>query len=279
MQTALQRPQNFGGMHFFNPVHRMPLVEVIRGEKTSDETVAKIYQFTKQLGKTPIVVKDRAGFLVNRLLLPYMNEAIWVLNDGATIEDIDRALIEFGMPMGPIELVDEVGVDVGEKVSHILNQAFGARMEPAPLNTRVVEAKRLGKKNGKGFYDYADASGKKKTVGDEIYRILNIKAEKGKIPAVQIVDRCILPMINEASRCLEEQIVHSAEDVDLGMIMGTGFPPFRGGLLKYADDRGLRTILSELQALEKRFGLRYQPSPALLQLVEKNQTFYSAYPQ
>jgi 3-hydroxyacyl-CoA dehydrogenase/enoyl-CoA hydratase/3-hydroxybutyryl-CoA epimerase len=274
MQSVMAKPERFGGMHFFNPVHRMPLVEVIRGDRTNDETVSRIFQFSKQLGKMPIVVKDRPGFLVNRLLMPYLNEATWLLQDGATIEELDEFLLEFGMPMGPMELIDEVGVDVGEKVAKILFDGFGARMEPAPFNAKVVAAGRLGKKNGKGMYEYLDSSGKKKTINPEIYSVIGVTPSKGKVSREEIVDRCILPMINEASRCLDEKIVDSASEVDLGMIMGTGFPPFRGGLLRYADSLGAKAIVEKLKKYQTRFGVRYEPSPALLEMAEKGQTFH-----
>ena len=274
MQTALENPERFGGMHFFNPVNKMPLVEVIRGDKTSDETVSKIFQFSKQLGKTPIVVKDKPGFLVNRLLMPYLNEATWLLKDGASINEIDKYLLNFGMPMGPMELIDEVGVDVGEKVAHILFEGFGARMQPAPFNAKIVAAGRLGKKNGKGLYEYGEAGGRKKTLNPEIYKILGVEPQDGKLTQEEIVDRCILPMINEASRCLEEQVVATAAEVDLGMIMGTGFPPFRGGLLKYADTIGIDTIVDRLKKYQAKFGARYEPAPALLMMQSKKQKFY-----
>lgn len=273
MQSVMSRPERFGGMHFFNPVHKMPLVEVIRGDKTSDQTVAEIFQFSKQLGKTPIVVKDAPGFLVNRLLAPYLNEATYCLADGAPIDEIDRALLDFGMPMGPMELVDEVGVDVAEKVAHILNDAFGTRMPPAPLNAKVVAAKRLGKKNGKGLYEYG-AEGRDRNLNPEIYTILGVSPQPGKLAAEEIVERCILPMINEASRCLEERVVADANDVDLGMIMGTGFPPFRGGLLQYADTLGAKTIVDRLRKYQARFGERFEPAPALLKRAESGQTFH-----
>lgn len=274
MQTVMAKPERFGGMHFFNPVHRMPLVEVIRGDKTSDETVVKIYQFSKQLGKTPIVVKDRPGFLVNRLLMPYLNEATWLLQDGADIKEIDECLLDFGMPMGPMELIDEVGVDVGEKVAHILHDGFGARMEPAPFNTKIVAAGRLGKKNGKGLYQYLDPSGKKKELNPEIYTILGVQPRKGKVSREEIVERCILPMINEAARCLDDRIVETPAEVDLGMIMGTGFPPFRGGLLRYADSLGAKSIVEKLKKYHARFGARYEPAPRLLLMAERDEAFY-----
>lgn len=275
MQKAMSKPERFGGMHFFNPVNRMPLIEVIRGEKTSSETVSRIYQFSKQLGKTPIVVKDAPGFLVNRLLMPYLNEATWMLNEGASIEDLDEAMLDFGMPMGPMELIDEVGVDVGEKVAHILFEAFGARMQPAPFNDKVAKAGRLGKKSMKGFYEYADTAGKGKQLNSEIYSILGVQPKSGAISREEIVDRCVLTMINEASRCLKEGVVATAEEVDLGMIMGTGFPPFRGGLLRYADSLGLPEILSRLKKYEGKGGARFKPSEEIERLAASNGKFHS----
>lgn len=270
MQTALKKPERFVGMHFFNPVAKMPLVEVIRGAKSSDEAVVAVFELSKKLGKTPIVVKDGAGFLVNRLLVPYMNEAAYLLVDGAPIPEIDRALLGFGMPMGPMELVDEVGVDVGEKVLKILNEAFGERMKPAPGIGKVAEAGRLGKKNGKGLYVYEGKDGREKRVDDAIYSIIGIQPRSGALTESEMVERCILPMINEAARCLEDGIVATPEDVDLGMIFGTGFPPFRGGLLRYADTIGVSHVVERLRHYEKRFGERFKPSEALI----KRRKFY-----
>jgi len=274
MQTALKHPERFGGMHFFNPVAKMPLIEVIRGDKTSDETVATLFQFSKKLGKTPIVVKDAPGFLVNRLLAPYLNEATYLLADGASIPEVDEALLKFGMPMGPLELIDEVGVDVGEKVAHILHDAFGDRMLPAPMNGKVVAAGRLGKKTGAGIYLYPKGA-KGKELEPKIYEILGVTPGLNAVAESEIVDRCILPMINEAARCLEEGVVASASEVDLGMIMGTGFPPFRGGLLRFADSLGAKEIVERLRKYEKRFGARFVPSSAILARAASGQLFYS----
>lgn len=278
MQKALRNPERFVGMHFFNPVHRMPLVEVIRGAQSSDEAVAQVYAFSKQLGKTPIVVKDASGFLVNRLLGPYMNEAMYLLAEGNRIEDIDEALLTFGMPMGPIELLDEVGIDVGEKVGHILHDAFGERMTPAPLSGKLTSQGRLGKKTLKGMYAY-EKGGYDKSVDAEIYDILGVKAGASRASYEEIVDRCVLVMVNEAARCLDEKIVSDAETVDLGMIMGTGFPPFRGGLLRYADSLGAREIVTRLKRLaEKVDEKRFAVSPTLSRLAEGNQGFHQAFP-
>jgi 3-hydroxyacyl-CoA dehydrogenase/enoyl-CoA hydratase/3-hydroxybutyryl-CoA epimerase len=273
MASAMKKPERFGGMHFFNPVSRMPLIEVIRGEKSSDETITTIFEFCKRLGKTPIVVKDAPGFLVNRLLMPCLNEATWLLADGVPIPEIDRALSNFGLPMGGLELIDEVGIDTGEKVAHILHDAFGERMLPAPFNDKATKSGRLGKKNGKGFYIY-DPKTRQKSLDPKIYEILGVTPKSGAVSDEEIVERCILPMINEAARCLEEGIVATASEVDLGMIMGTGFPPFRGGLLRYADSLGARAIVEKLKKYQPRLGARFEPSPALVKMAEHGTSFY-----
>lgn len=276
MQKAFQKPQRFCGMHFFNPVHRMPLIEVIRGESSSDEAVSTVYAFSKKLGKTPIVVKDAPGFLVNRLLAPYLNESAYLLADGVPINEIDQALLDFGMPMGPVELIDEVGVDVGAKVVKVLHEAFGDRMPPAALIEKVVSTKRLGKKNLKGFYEYEkEGSRLKKTLSPQIYQLLEVKPEPKKLDAQAIVERCIYPMVNEAIRCLDEKIVEKPQDVDLGMIMGTGFAPFRGGLLRYADQVGLEPILYQLKTLAQKHGKRFEPSEGLVSRASSKTQFYS----
>ncbi len=276
MQKAFKRPERFAGMHFFNPVAKMPLIEVIRGEKSDDRAVSTVYQFSKRIGKTPIVVKDSPGFLVNRLLMPYLNEATYMLSEGAPIDELDRAMETFGMPMGPMELIDEVGVDVGEKVAHILHDAFGERMAPAPGQGKVVAAGRLGKKNGKGLYVYEGKDGRVKRLDPEIYKLIGVEPVQGKIADESIVERCVLPMINEAARCLEEGVVQSAAEVDLGMIMGTGFPPFRGGLLRYADTLGAQRLVDRLRALEKQVGPRFAPAPALVNMAAQGRKFYEA---
>jgi 3-hydroxyacyl-CoA dehydrogenase/enoyl-CoA hydratase/3-hydroxybutyryl-CoA epimerase len=274
MQKAFKKPERFAGMHFFNPVAKMPLIEVIRGEKSDDRAVSTVYQFSKRIGKTPIVVKDSPGFLVNRLLMPYLNEATYMLSEGAPIDELDRAMEKFGMPMGPMELIDEVGVDVGEKVAHILNDAFGERMAPAPGQGKVVAAGRLGKKNSKGLYVYEGKDGREKRLDPEIYKIIGIDPAPGIIGEETVIERCVLPMINEAARCLEEGVVQSAAEVDLGMIMGTGFPPFRGGLLRYADTLGAQRLVDRLRVFEKQVGPRFAPAPALVKMAEQGRRFY-----
>jgi len=270
MARATKRPDKFAGLHFFNPVHRMPLIEVIRGADTSDATVASLVAFSKKIGKTPIVVKDSPGFLVNRILGAYMAEAGRLLAEGAAIEPLDAALVEFGMPVGPVNLFDEVGLDVAAKVSHILENAFGKRMSGDGMLDKIVESGRLGKKNGKGFYIY---EGKNKKVDPAIYAFIP-KTGKFDGSAAEMQDRCVLPMINEAAMCLAEGLVRRPADVDVGMIFGTGFPPFRGGLLRYADARGIDNIVGKLETLAGKYGERFKPAERLMEMKQGGKKFY-----
>ena len=271
MARATKRPDKFAGLHFFNPVHRMPLIEVIRGADTSDATVASLVAFSKKIGKTPIVVlKDSAGFLVNRILGAYMAEAGRMLIEGANIEQLDSALVEFGMPMGPINLFDEVGIDVAAKVSHILENAFGSRMAGEGMLDKIVESGRLGKKNGKGFYVY---EGKNKKIDPAIYALIP-KTGKFDSNSAEIQDRCVLQMVNEAARCLAEGVVRRPEDVDVGMIFGTGFPPFRGGLLRYADSRSIDLVVGKLETLAGKYGERFKPAERLMEMKQNGRKFY-----
>ncbi len=282
MAHALQNPERFAGMHFFNPVNRMPLVEVIRGEKTNDETIATIVKLTKKLGKTPVVVKDVAGFLVNRILLPYMNEASYLLQEGVQIARVDYFIEKFGMPMGPFVLADVVGIDVGVKVAHSLQEAYGSRMQVAGILDEIYNNHKdlLGKKSGQGFYCYSKNEKTKPYVNVKIAEILNaLNASKPVaqtyVSDSEIVDRCILTMVNEAAKCLEEGVVKNARHLDMAMIMGTGFPAFRGGVLRYADSLGIAEVVKRLQGLETKCGERFVISKLLLEMAEKNQKFYA----
>ena len=274
MQRALERPGRLAGMHFFNPVHRMPLVEIIRGEDTSEQAVATVFALTRRLDKTPVIVKDGPGFLVNRVLTPYLNEAGYLLAEGGSIAEIDEALVEFGMPMGPLRLLDEVGLDIARHAGQTMHEAFGERLEPSPALRALEGSDRLGRKNGRGFYVYED--GRDQHPDPAIYEALGSveDAERRRIPPRVIQDRCILPMVNEAARILEEGIARSAGDVDLAMITGTGFPPFRGGLLRYADDLGLRTVVAKLESFESEHGPRFRPAPLLRRKAEAGEGFY-----
>ena len=270
MGGALARPRNFAGMHFFNPVHRMPLVEVIRGEQSSDETVATVFELARRLGKTPIIVKDGPGFLVNRLLAPYLNEAGWLLTEGASIEQVDRVMLEFGMPMGPFRLLDEVGLDVARHAAETMYEAFGERFRSSPGLAALANVKRLGKKGDSGFYRYEGGRGA--GVDETIYAELGdaIPRERRQMPDDVIRDRLLYVMVNEAARTLEDGIVRGAGDVDLGMITGTGFPPFRGGLLKWADTVGVERIREQLARWATESGPRFAPAPSL----STRRTFY-----
>ena len=274
MQGALERPGRFAGMHFFNPVHRMPLVEVIRGGGTSDEAIASVVALTRRLGKTPVVVNDGPGFLVNRILAPYLNEAAWLLAEGGSIEQIDRTLKRFGMPMGPLRLLDEVGLDVARHAGAVMNDAFGERLALPPTMSALAKTELLGRKGGRGFYTYEN--GREKEVNGEIYTSLGatLPAERKELPEQDILDRALLAMVNEAARVLEDGIVQSAGDVDLGMITGTGFPPFRGGLLRWADAIGMQQVLRRLEELHAQHGARFEPAPLIRERAAAGRGFY-----
>ena len=277
MGEALDRPERFCGMHFFNPVHRMPLVEVIRGPASSDAAIATVYRLSVRLGKVPVVVGDGPGFLVNRSLGPYLNEAGYLLEDVGSVDAIDRVAKGFGMPMGPLRLVDEVGIDVSGHAGASLQRGLGDRLTPAPLLTAIGESGRLGKKGGLGFYRYE--GDKEKGVDPDVYAILGLSGTASHtVDASAIRSRLILAMINEAARILEDGIVASAADVDLAMIMGTGFPPFRGGLLRFADTLHPRGILDQLRELHDQLGPRFEPAPVVVRLASEDRTFYEAFP-
>lgn len=276
MAHSLQNPERFAGMHFFNPVNRMPLVEVIRGEKTSDETIATVVKLSKKLGKTPIVVKDVAGFLVNRILLPYMNEAAYLLQEGAEVKRVDAVIEKFGMPMGPFILADVVGIDVGVKVAHSLFESYGERMRVADVLDEIYNNHKelLGKKSGKGFYDHATEELNRDIEGivSDVRKAKNI--HQIFISDFEIIDRCILTMVNEAAKCLEENVVKNARYLDMAMIMGAGFPAFRGGVLRYADSRGITEIVEKLQELNKKHGARFEVSKLLIEMAKEGKKFY-----
>ncbi|MFK8137525.1 MAG: 3-hydroxyacyl-CoA dehydrogenase NAD-binding domain-containing protein [Bdellovibrionales bacterium] len=275
MAKGHPKPENFGGMHFFNPVHKMPLVEVIRGEQTSDVTTATIFDLSKKMGKFPVVVKDGPGFLVNRLLLPYLNEAVFLLQEGMSIEAVDKYYLKFGMPMGPFHLIDEIGIDVAVKVAKIFHDAFGERAEPSPLMAKIVDTGRLGKKNQRGFYKY-DEKGKKLEIDASVYSDLGLSNPINSYDESTCVNRGVFAMINEAARALiDDKIVDSAEEVDLAMIMGTGFPPFKGGLMKYADSVGARAICDELSQYHEGGAARFKPAESLMKLSDGSGNFYS----
>lgn len=254
-------PDRVGGMHFFNPVHRMPLVEVVRGRATSDRVISTLVAFSRRLGKIPVVVRNGPGFLVNRLLAFYTTEALWLLADGYSVEEIDQAMTDWGMPMGPLALIDEVGIDVAVKVAQSLAKAFGDRLSVPEWARTIPTTGQLGAKSGRGFYRYAE--GQRKDPNAEIYASIDSGPPESRTEVSHRVDRMLLRMVDEAARCLEEKIVESAADLDLAMIAGTGFPPFRGGLCRWADQQGLTDLRSTLERFSTEVGRRFQPSEAL----------------
>ncbi len=278
LAEGLKRPENFCGMHFFNPVHRMPLVEIIRGEKTSEATIARGVQYAVQMGKTPIVVNDCPGFLVNRILFPYFNGFIFLIDDGVDFQKIDKVMEKFGWPMGPAYLLDVVGIDTGEHASKIMAEGFPDRMgfTKKTILAAMYEEKRFGQKNGKGFFDYEiDKKGKpKKIVNLAVYDIIaKVVKQKVEVSDEDIIMRMMIPMIIESARCLEDKIVNTATEVDMGLLLGLGFPPFRAGALKYADSIGL----AKLEAESKKYahlGKLYEFTPKMSEMAKNNQKFY-----
>jgi 3-hydroxyacyl-CoA dehydrogenase/enoyl-CoA hydratase/3-hydroxybutyryl-CoA epimerase/3-hydroxyacyl-CoA dehydrogenase/enoyl-CoA hydratase/3-hydroxybutyryl-CoA epimerase/enoyl-CoA isomerase len=273
LAAGLKRPERFCGIHFFNPVRRMKLVEVIRGAKTSDETVLAAVAFAKRIGKMPIVINDGPGFLVNRLLFPYMNEALQLLQEGVSIKEIDRAATAFGMPMGPITLSDLVGLDTAHYAGSVMQQAFPKRVVSSPILAALLAQGRLGQKTGRGFYSYQNKRGKAEDDPAVEKLLAEHRRQQRKLSREEITNRLFLPMLVEATRMLQEKIVRDVRDVDLGLIFGIGFPPFRGGLLFWADTLGAAKIVEMLKPLAP-LGERFQPTPMLQEMAAKGGKFY-----
>ncbi|MDP7206556.1 MAG: 3-hydroxyacyl-CoA dehydrogenase family protein, partial [Pirellulaceae bacterium] len=273
LASELEHPERFCGIHFFNPVRRMKLVEVIRGEQTSDQTVVTAVSHVKRLGKLPVVVNDGPGFLVNRLLLPYMHEAVLLLQEGASIREVDRAARGFGLPMGPIALYDVVGIDTAVYAGKTMIDAFPDRAEASPLLEAMVEAGRIGQKSGNGFYAYP--GGKRRGVEDpDLVPILEAhRQQQRSFTSEEIVARLLVPMLVEATRALADGIVRDVRDVDMGMIFGIGFPPFRGGPLFWADSLGAGGLAAMVEPLVSR-GARYEITPLLEDVIQGKRTFY-----
>lgn len=270
-----QYPERVVGMHYFSPVEKMPLLEVISGEKTADWVTATAVELGKQQGKTVIVVNDGPGFYTTRILVPYNMEAVRMVLEGVSIEDVDHALESFGMPIGPIKLMDEVGIDVGAHIVVTLNDAFGDRIPLMDGVDNVINDDRQGKKNNRGFYDYSDDS-KGKKVDESIYSVMGVSNPGSKhVAENKIAERIILCMLNEAAYCLDENILRNARDGDIGAIFGLGFPPFLGGPFRYMDSLGIDVVLSKLTALQELHGERFKPAPILVKLSEQEKIFYS----
>ncbi|WP_283778021.1 fatty acid oxidation complex subunit alpha FadJ [Proteus faecis] len=272
-------PEKVIGLHYFSPVEKMPLVEVIPHENTDEKTIATTVDFAKKQGKVAIVVGDKPGFYVNRILAPYISEALTCLVQGEPIEHIDKALVQFGFPVGPIQLLDEVGIDIGTKITPILVDAFGERFASPPAVDVIIADDRKGRKNGRGFYLYAKHAlpfslGKNKKQPDPaIYRLLQIKP-KNQHSSSEITERCLLLMLNEAVRCLDENIIKQPRDGDIGAVFGIGFPPFFGGPFRYMDSMGTTKVAEKLNQLADKYGEKYRPCERLVEMAKRNERFY-----
>jgi 3-hydroxyacyl-CoA dehydrogenase/enoyl-CoA hydratase/3-hydroxybutyryl-CoA epimerase len=268
MARATARPEKVIGMHFFYPAHVMKLVEVIPGSKTSEDTIQTVMIFAESLRKIPVKVGECAGFLVNRLLMPYLNEAAFCLQEGgASVQEMDSEMVRFGMPMGPFTLVDNLGVDVCYDVVQILLNAYGDRMKPAEIWQELYGMKRFGKKNGVGFYNYSGDNN-----DDTVSRLIRVIQDKLRVGAclkpapTSIPTRLLFSMVNEAILCVEEKIAN-AWDIDIAMLAGVGFPQTTEGLLHYADSVGLDVILDQLKKFQQEHGIRFKPAPLLEKMV------------
>ncbi|WP_288363154.1 fatty acid oxidation complex subunit alpha FadB [uncultured Spongiibacter sp.] len=278
LAEALERPENFCGMHFFNPVHAMPLVEVIRGEKTSDATVARTVKYALQMGKTPIVVNDCPGFFVNRVLFPYFAGFDMLIRDGADFRHVDKVMESFGMPMGPAYLMDVVGIDTGFHAAEVMAEGFPDRMRHdfKGISQMMFEANRYGQKNGLGFYKYEeDKRGKPKKAEDETALSMAAQAQQNKVEISDedILARMMIPMCVETVRCLDEGIVRDPADADMGLVMGIGFPVFRGGALRYIDQMGVKAFV-EMADRYADLGKLYQVTDSLREMAAKGESFF-----
>ena len=279
--AAAERPENVIGLHYFSPVDKMPLAEIIAHEKTAPETIATTVAFARRQGKTPIVVKDGAGFYVNRILGLYMNEAAFMLMEGEPVEKLDKALRDVGMPVGPMTLLDEVGIDVGAKIAPILEKELGERFKAPAAFDKLLDDGRKGKKVKKGFYQYEGLpkswnplkKAPKKPVDESVYNVLGVRPA-GKLSLEAIAERALLQMLNEAVRCLDEGIIQNARDGDIGAIFGIGFPPFLGGPFRYMDKLGAAAVVSKLDALKAELGERFEAAPRLRAMAEHGEQFY-----
>jgi 3-hydroxyacyl-CoA dehydrogenase/enoyl-CoA hydratase/3-hydroxybutyryl-CoA epimerase/enoyl-CoA isomerase len=278
LAKSVKRPENFLGMHFFNPVHMMPLVEIIRGEKTSEEAVATTVAYAKKMGKTPVVVNDCPGFLVNRVLFPYFGGFAGLLKDGADFRQVDKVMEKFGFPMGPAYLMDVVGIDTGKHANDVMAEGFPERMKADFTSAMDVlyENGFYGQKNNKGFYTYVeDKKGKPKKVFDEsiLELLAPVLGEARDFDAEEIIARCMIPMCNEVVRCLEEGIVDTAAEADMALVFGVGFPPFRGGALRYIDTVGLANFV-ELADKYKDISPLYHVTDKMREMAANGESYF-----
>jgi 3-hydroxyacyl-CoA dehydrogenase/enoyl-CoA hydratase/3-hydroxybutyryl-CoA epimerase len=266
-------PERVLGMHFFSPVEKMPLLEVIPTDVTSAEAIVTAVRFGRRMGKTVIVVEDHPGFWVNRILSPYLGQAGLLVEEGVPIDLVDRTMTEWGFPVGPVALLDEVGLDVAQKAAKVMQEAFGERMRPGAGLERLLQGGRLGRKNGRGFYRYHD--GHKSGVDDGVYGLLNVKPNDATDPET-VRRRLVYAMLNEAAAACGEGVIRSARDGDIGAIYGIGFPAFRGGPLRLIDDLGAARVIETLYELQDRYGERFRPAPALAEMARQGARYYPA---
>ena len=271
--AASSRPDRILGMHYFSPVQRRPLLEVVRTKLTDPRAIATAVAMGKKQGKTVIVVHDGTGFYTTRILAPFLNEAAQMLTEGVSVDTIDRALVDWGFPTGPLQLLDEIGIDVASHVADVMHSAFGDRLRAPAVLAALRGDDRRGQKNGRGFYLHGRGPSAERRVDDTVYRCLQIRPHARPI-ADEISLRCTVALVNEALRCLDEGILRSARDGDVGAVFGIGFPPFRGGPFRYVDVLGAPEILQRTRSLEQRFGARFEPAPLLVEMARKGKRFY-----
>ena len=271
LAEASKRPENMIGMHFFSPVHKMPLIEIIKTKQTSAEALATTVEIGRRMGKTLIVVNDGPGFFTSRVLGPFINEAMWCLSEGASIEQIDRALTGWGWPVGPMALLDEVGLDIAQHAGEVISEYAGERADTSPLFQQMIDGERLGRKSKRGFYDY---SKKPKKVDRSVYELLGWQG--AQIDDLEIIERCWMQMLNETARCIEDGIVENPNDIDIGVIFGFGFPPFRGGILREADKQGIDYVVARLEDYAEAHGDRLAPTQLLRDMANAGKKFHTA---
>jgi 3-hydroxyacyl-CoA dehydrogenase / enoyl-CoA hydratase / 3-hydroxybutyryl-CoA epimerase len=269
LASTTPSPERVVGLHFFNPVSRMKLIEVVVGRQTSEEVRERALAFARQIGKLPVLVQDSPGFLVNRVLFPYLLDAAELFENGVSVEEIDSALLQWGMPMGPLRLIDEIGVDITVDIAATLEKAFGARDHAPEILQKMYAAGMLGRKSGGGFYKY---EGKQQTPNEALGDWRKESGEKFHLE--NITNRLTYLMVNEAARCLEEKVVAAPEDADYGMILGTGFPVYRGGPLRFAESVGLKKVVTDMDGIHSRAGEKFAPCDLLRQHAQNETTFY-----
>ncbi len=269
LAEASRRPENVIGMHFFSPVHKMPLLEIIRHDATSDEALAVTVEVGRRMGKTIIVVNDGPGFFTSRVLGPFVNEALWCLAQGARIDEIDKIVTGWGWPVGPLALLDEVGLDIAHHAGEVMTEHAGERAETSPIFQRMIDDGRIGRKSKRGFYKYKT---KPKRVDRSVYDL--IEWERSRVEPDEIIERTWMQMLNEVARCIEDGIVEDPKDIDIGVIFGFGFPPFRGGILREADRLGLDYVTGRLETYAAKYGARLAPAQLLRDMARDGKKFH-----